>query len=321
MTKWPEHKNPEEYRKARAPYNFVPLPKQVLYVRDAPDSEQSELPRQDRYYPEAERYTGWVACKLCTETPLYTRCALPPGEWKKRKVQEEKLRSLDDPPDFFYTDLEEREPVIPGSSLRGMLRNLMEIIGYSKVQPVTDQQKITYRAVAGQKPLNKPYQKALKTVKVGYLERRGEKWVVQPAWRPRDKGFSEKGWYLKVKDALIDAEAIEDFMPFDRKSYRPQYHKVTFESEEREGQHGPYTLVTSVTTPTENEDHRGVLICTGNMVESAKDQDEPLNSPRENYALVLEANNRAKAIPIDEQAIQDYLDTLTDFQKTSPPFN
>jgi len=320
MTQWPEHKNPEDRRKARAPYNFVPLPEQVFYLRDAPDPEQSELPQQDRYYPEAERHTGWLACTLRTETPLYTRCALPPEDWKRRQAQSASKRSLGDSPDFFYTDPDQREPVIPGASLRGMLRNLVEIVGYSKVQPVTDQQKITFRAVAGQKPLKGPYEAAMgkygSKVKVGYLERENGQWKVRPAWRPKYKGFAEKGRYLKVKDALLTG-AIPTFVRFTEDGYAPQYHDVTFDAEDRKGKRGPYTLVTSVGAATAGKPHRGVLVCTGNMAESGEDQ----NSKRKNYALVLEANERSKAVPIDEQAIQDYLDTLTDFQKTSPPFD
>jgi len=325
MTRWPEQTKPAENQRAKAPYNFVPLPEEVRYLRDTPDLEQSDVPLQNRYYPEEDRYTGWLECTLRTETPLYVRCALRPEDWKERKAREISSRSLGDPPDFFYTDPDKRTPVIPGSSLRGMLRNLIEIISYSKVQSVTDQQKITFRAVAGQEPLTQPYQAALgkygKEVKVGYLERKGEQWMVRPALRPRDKGFAEKGGYLKVKDALIAAGAIPDFVRFKQKSYSPQYHDVTFESEDRNGKHGPYTLVTSVGAPTAGKPHHGVLVCTGNMAESRKKQDKPPTSPRKNYALVLDSNKRVKAIPIDEQAIQDYLDTATDFQKTSPPFN
>jgi CRISPR-associated protein (TIGR03986 family) len=48
-------------------------------------------------------------------------------------------------PDFFYTNRKE-SPVIPGSSLRGMVRGLLEIISYGKLDRVTDR-RLFFRSV------------------------------------------------------------------------------------------------------------------------------------------------------------------------------
>ncbi len=121
----PQHANPQsDDRRARAPYNFVPLPDMIVPAQPRPD--------RDRYYPD--RHTGIVHCTLTTETPLYTRAALEPDEYGYRNRQSK------DKDEFFYVDPSTKEPVIPGSSFRGMLRNLVEIITYSKPQPVTDRQ-------------------------------------------------------------------------------------------------------------------------------------------------------------------------------------
>ncbi len=137
---WPQHQDPGNRREAKAPYNFVPLPEKVHRVADPP--------RLDVYHTDG-RHTGWLDCSLTTASPLYVRCGLRPDQVGKVEAK--------DLPDFFYTDPDSLDPVIPGSSLRGMLRALVEIVSYSKVQPVGKGAKMTFRAVAapGSDPLSR----------------------------------------------------------------------------------------------------------------------------------------------------------------------
>jgi len=108
-------------RIAVAPYNFVELPNDIVEVKE------EDLPQQNVYYPESEnRYTGKIECTLTTESPLYIRCGLTKEEFECGTESK-------DLADFFYTELvtKARKPILPGSSLRGMLRNLIEIITLS----------------------------------------------------------------------------------------------------------------------------------------------------------------------------------------------
>lgn len=133
-------------RKAIAPYNFVELPEQVVTV--LPES----LPQRNRYYAQNEnRYTGRIECILTTESPLYIRCGLTTEEFKAEKESK-------DLPDFFYTNFSEKatKPVIPGSSLRGMIRTLVEIVSFGKIDKVTDN-KLCYRSL-GDPALREIYQ-------------------------------------------------------------------------------------------------------------------------------------------------------------------
>lgn len=176
----PQHKNPREDRKAIAPYNFVPLPENVLYLQDAADLEHSELPCLDTYH--TERHTGWLECELTTATPLYVRCGLTPEQVKDKKEAK-------DLPEFF-TAPDTLEPLIPGSSLRGMLRNLVEIVSYSKVQPVT-QEPLIYRAVGDTSSLGESYRNRLMQeighntytfkMQAGYMRKQGTQWQIVPA--------------------------------------------------------------------------------------------------------------------------------------------
>ena len=128
----PKHiKEVPEGRKASAPYNFVELPNQVVSCE----------PLSSHNYYDLNRHTGKINCTLTTESPLYTRCGLTKEEFQQGK----EAKNL---PDFFYTqpNSKVKKLAIPGSSLRGMLHNLVEIIGFGKVERVTEN-KLFYRSL------------------------------------------------------------------------------------------------------------------------------------------------------------------------------
>ncbi len=130
FTPWPEHQNPGSEHTASAPYNFVPLPEKII-----PDvSDASELPDHDRYYPEPNYHSGYFDVTLTTVSPLYIR-----GPIAAKDLPRQEEKEVKDNPAFFYSG-DEARPVIPGSSLRGMLRSLLEIVSYSKMQWVSEKQ-------------------------------------------------------------------------------------------------------------------------------------------------------------------------------------
>lgn len=316
----PEHENPRPERAASAPYNFVPLPEAVVKVVNG----ANDLPDHDRYY--ADRHTGHFEVTLTTKSPLYVRCPLPLSEFLRQERQEDKdepFRSqVKNSPHFFYTR-DPNQPVIPGSSLRGMLRNLLEIVSYGKVEGVTDLPKIFYRTVAAAKddPLAEPYRKVLgrfgSNVRAGYLVKRGDDWYIKPARKPTDMGWPEKGAYLRVKETTIPAGAVPGLLLLNSPLYRPQYHPVSFNVEARKGQRGRFAAVTEIGPADVGYAHRGVLVCSGNMLETGSKENI---SPRRTHALVLEADTEAELVKINSQSVVDYLDALTPFQ-TEPPFN
>lgn len=139
----PKHNNPRPDRTASAPYNFVPLPEKVIPAAQSAD----ELPDHDRY--DKDRHTGYFDVTLTTRSPLYVRCPLTLDGFLRQERGEdenapfrEKVRNT---PDFFYTG-DRNRPVIPGSSLRGMLRSLLEVVSYGKLERVTER-KLFFRTV------------------------------------------------------------------------------------------------------------------------------------------------------------------------------
>jgi len=106
-----KHVNPSAEHEAQAPYNFIALNETVVLG--------GELPARNVFHDD--RRSGIIECTLRTESPLYIA-----GD-KGEDVQ-------------FFNHGDPESPVIPGSSLRGMLRTLVEIITFSKLQPVVDKQ-------------------------------------------------------------------------------------------------------------------------------------------------------------------------------------
>ena len=316
----PEHSDPQRRdRRAKAPYNFVPLPERVVV-------SEGELPPQDRYDPNL--HTGYLDCTLKTETPLFVRGPLTLDEFERQDThaEEEKKKpyqeQIKNKPEFFYIDPATHEPVIPGSSLRGMLRTLVEIVSYGKIEWVAPQPTITYRAVAAPKndPLSFPYKEMIgrygDNVRAGYLMRRGEDWFIQPAKRPADLGWPEPSSYLKVKEKTISSKLIPGFIPFNSPNYKPQVHEVSFNIEIRQGKRGKYVALKEIGPRAAGYLYEGTLVCSGNMLETAGSSRPNLTgSPRRNHALVLAPSANEKPLKISTQVVRDYLAALTPFQK------
>lgn len=310
----PNHTDPRTGRAARAPYNFVPLPEAMVDARPPLD--------QDTY---ADGYTGWIDLTIETCSPTYVRGMLTEEQYNRQGktkpdalTEEEKKERAP----FFSTGDETVEghpaPVIPGSSLRGMVRTLVEVIGHGRMRWVGPEPTFTFRAVAAQAndPLRDPYRDIVgafaRNVYAGYLKQTEDKWSIQPAYRPQDQGWAERGSFLKVKERLIPSGAISKFTPFNDKDYKPGWYPVSFDAGNRSGKRGKYTAITDITDRRTVGKYRGVLVCSGNMLEVDKGTTK---SPRKNHALILEPNPKASPIQIDDQAVKDYLAGLTPFQK------
>ncbi len=183
---------------ARAPYNFVPLPERIVDVREQyPKGTRLEeaLPDHNRYLPD--HLSGYFDVTLTTESLTYIRAPQTESE----------AEAGEQSPKFFYTR-DDGTPVIPGSSMRGMLRSIFEIITFSKIQPVSNKQ-LVYRAVGDQSSLGSSYRNEFldeiadqefnypgSWIRGGYLCKTETGWAIQPAKEPG--GFGESFvhvWY------------------------------------------------------------------------------------------------------------------------------
>lgn len=285
----------EATRYAVAPYNFVPLPSKVLTV------DSSTFAKPFGAYDE-ERHTGYIDCTLTAEAPLYVRGGLTVDEVRQ------KLQAKDLPGFFAAARAPDAQglprPVIPGSSLRGMLRSLVEIVAYAKVGRVTDRQRYYFRAVAAKAddPLALPYRAQLRNVRAGYLVRLAEGWAIRPA-----QLFGAEG-YLKVREQYVPPHL--GLIRLSDRRYRPQYIPVSFTTKTTpKGR----LVVDRIDKPSIHE-YRGTMVTSGNMLETGGGRARGI-SPRKNHAVVGEPDENAQLLPIDPHAVEDYRASLTDFQR------
>lgn len=127
-------------------YNFVQPNEEVLFspcfacekqpdeCRCKDEKGKSHFARPNHSQWHKDRLTGWIDYTVTTETPLYIRA--PGGQWD---------------PDFYHhpgaipKDWAQQEPVLPGSSIRGMIRSLVEILSFSKISFVSSPLKFKLR--------------------------------------------------------------------------------------------------------------------------------------------------------------------------------
>jgi len=291
MTRWPEQTKPAENQRAKAPYNFVPLPELAPWTPQDP-------PTMDRYH--ADRYTGYLTCTLTTASPLYVRCGVTPAEAKSGSEAKDR-------PDFFYTDPDTREPVIPGSSLRGMLRNLIEIISYSKLQPVSDE-LLVYRAVADRSSLGDQYRDLMtyrmpsraiaSCMKAGYMVQQGGGWYIVPAQKIHGESFAR----IEINDIpsgltrwQMSKNAWEIYADIDR----PHEHR---HNQGRICLYYPKVKSGQAFATPKLGFSRGVLVKTGRI-------------NRKHMEFVFGSPTKGPLIPVSQRLLETYRDQMTEEQK------
>jgi CRISPR-associated protein (TIGR03986 family) len=219
----PEQKLVPDSRLMKAPYNFVRLPEAVLSVN------RDELPGHDVF--DSHCHTGSIDLTITTETLLYTRCAYPP-ELDGHKVH--RSPSLQD---FFHHGNPSR-PFLPGSSLRGMLLTLVEVISFSRVNRIHDEHLI-YRAVGDTTSLGDMYRlKMFGTItslipypspdlKGGYLKYNNGLSYIQPATVYNGESFVHTESYpdfapQKFNDQYTAADVMDVWLlPPPRRTVKP----------------------------------------------------------------------------------------------------
>ena len=172
----------DKLRCGRAPYNFVPEPDPPRRWREAPTHET---------YADG-RVSGYIELSFEALSDFFIRGWRTLQSHRGLTPNEEgKVAGV---LDSFLID---GKPGIPGSSLRGMVRTIFEILGLAELDPVNNR-RMFYRAVGTsdqkgdpsfepqaetyknrlfEQPINNP---SRPSAKVGLLEMDGPDWVIQP---------------------------------------------------------------------------------------------------------------------------------------------
>lgn len=139
--------------KITAPYNFVPLNQQVFY----PD--WAEQVTQDLPFSDAE--DGVIEVKLRNVSPLFTR------DGAKNDFSAHTMRADG-----------KRQYFIPATTIKGMLREIVEIMSFGKMQEDKDYQNRTF----GYRDLSNynGYTKKVSNGIPGWLSKKGEEYYFTP---------------------------------------------------------------------------------------------------------------------------------------------
>ncbi len=196
---------------ATAPYNFVPLNKEVVQAEGAAEAEKKKSCAGFAIYDTEHCKTGYIDCEIEALTPLYIRDSLTSDEYKAGGFSS-----------AFFSPADKIR--LPGSSLRGMVRNLMEIVSFGKFIH-TNNVKLYYRAFTDvAKNLEEAYRKnmveemrsdgayAMK-VKAGYLTYSQGEYKIYPAVELEVEEKNSKNisllQYFKVEEEDLQKKVSE----------------------------------------------------------------------------------------------------------------
>jgi CRISPR-associated protein (TIGR03986 family) len=283
---------------AKAPYNFVPLNEQVLYPEDQKVSF-------DRYDPE--RNTGHIELVVKTLTPLMI----------SKGVSIEGNKSIHD----FVKIGNKNKPVIPGSSIRGLIRSLVGILSYSsliKNEHFMDH-ALFYRGVADRAFMG-IYQDKFFDIQddfnyrplAGYLSKNGNNYVIYPA-----ELDSNSVQYYKVRNTsyqiTIDPHSKKPIFKFDGKVFtdysfesiyfKPEpktlhvHNRYNNKTKQKIAYNLKYALVKeySFTLPTSTKSFvQGTLVVSGGMATKKHDQ------------WIINVRQDTVLLQVNSQVINDY---------------
>jgi CRISPR-associated protein (TIGR03986 family) len=274
----------------QAPYNFVPLNKSVVSA--------DEPPSFDRYHQDKK--SGYIEIEIETKTPLFVRGV---GA------------------DFFSPGGSTK---IPGSSLRGMIRTLVEIVSYGKFGFYEDK-SLYYRAVGDKGRLGKQYKSQMldesddffPKVKSGLLKKDGNAYLIVPSAIYKDTQFYRINGMFDDHDSFHPGsglrESFKEFVPnfkmepfsFRVIFFKPEKPKPYVHSAKKPGggvfkYNLKYALVDQVSLKEGDGLQRGYLISSGRFGSKKHMQwiiNEPVTDP-----------GGERVVRIEEKVIREYRD-------------
>lgn len=263
-----------------SPYNFVPFPKKPVVA--------VAVPPADTFDPE--RRTGALELTITALTDLLV-AGTP---------MEEASGGLPGVKTFFGPGGYLR---IPGSSLRGMLRTLVEIVSFSGPSRVEDR-VLTYRAVADNRDssLAEEYQRRLQQKKAGYLHYDGDEYWIQPAKSISGVSFWRVAVEGETLGPVFGENAPWSSLAFERREVYFQPAPAHQPSSARRPVSVPrVTRVQPAKRAVSQGWEQGMLIIPGRM---QKPRSQP---PQRTDAWIIAAEDvKARSIPVSQDIIRAY---------------
>ncbi|MCK9266684.1 TIGR03986 family CRISPR-associated RAMP protein [bacterium] len=192
--------------KATAPYNFIPLSEKVVKS----DFDITNYPF-NKYHKDLN--TGYIEVELEAKTPLYIRDTMNPKEREEEdKINKDENRTRVECANSDFFSPAER-PRIPGSSLRGLIRTMVEIVSFSKFGFYEDK-LLYYRGLADKSRVfrteyskhmsswDRHSKKATYKMSAGLMYKQGLKYYIIPAesFSQTDKKVGKRQYFIKLDE-------------------------------------------------------------------------------------------------------------------------
>lgn len=157
----------------KSPYNFVPAPTEIeVYKPDWAHQVSHNIPFSDGQ-------SGEITLKITAETPIFIRN----GHAKPKDGEE--VTS-----EFSHVLVNgQKQYFIPATSIKGMLRNVLEIMSFSRMKQVDDHLHSVRQIMGGDEgyTLNGKKEK----IKAGYLVKNNGKFYIYPSGVPKKIRYTE----------------------------------------------------------------------------------------------------------------------------------
>jgi CRISPR-associated protein (TIGR03986 family) len=275
---------------AISPYNFIPLNEKIVSIY----SNKDEIPTFDKFHKDL--YTGYIDINIEAKTPIYIR------DTAERNAKDNKENS-----DFFSPAGRYR---IPGSSIRGLIRNIVEIASYSKLNFIDGNRKFHFRSFMD-KSLNlkdayvdymlKSNNNVIEypKLKAGYLVKKGHnKYAIIPSFsKYKDKDC----WFYRVEQKIVN-EVIGNI---DTKQF---FYNIFFKPVESaiNAHHDvkiKYAKVTQISKDNASGFIEGYVIRSGYV--SGKHKDKTPAGKHLDW-IIAKPQDNAKEIPVARNVIENY---------------
>lgn len=141
----------------KSPYNFVPAPSgEEIFTPDWADQVSHDIPFSDGE-------SGEIEVVITAETPIFIR-----NGHSRNQVENEFSHYIDSQGNRQY--------FIPATSVKGMLRNVLEIMSFGKLDRLYAEKRIGLRDMH-----NQDYSKTeIRGIKAGWLKKEGDNWKIFP---------------------------------------------------------------------------------------------------------------------------------------------
>lgn len=170
--------------KLHVPYNFVPLANKVYYP------EWAHLISHDIPFSDGE--DGIIELSIQNHTPLFTRNSV-------RRDDKDEYSS------YVLDSSGQKKYFIPGSTLRGCFRSVMEILSFAKMNIYNDD-SFGFRYFTTQRKGMPSFVEQMKGIKCGWMQKKGEDYVIYECLR----GVQKIRHYTILKMFFPDFLAGED---------------------------------------------------------------------------------------------------------------